>query len=67
MPWGLIAGVGAFLAVFMWKALFFVRRRHAIDDIEVTAAEQPRLFAFINRLADEVARRARIASFCRRA
>jgi Zn-dependent protease with chaperone function len=52
--WGLIAGVGAaFLAVFMWKALFFVWRRHAIDDIEVTAAEQPRLFAFINRLADE--------------
>ena len=52
--WGLIAGVGsAFLAVFMWKALFFVKHRHAIDDIEVTATEQPRLFAFINRLADE--------------
>ncbi len=52
--WGLIAGVGAaFLAVFMWKALFFVQHRQAIDDIEVTAAEQPRLFAFINRLADE--------------
>ena len=52
--WGLIAGVSAaFLAVFMWKALFFVQHRHEIDDIEVTAAEQPRLFAFINRLADE--------------
>ena len=52
--WGLIAGVGsAFLAVFMWKALFFVQHRHTIDDIEITATEQPRLFAFINRLADE--------------
>ncbi|MGH8175691.1 MAG: M48 family metallopeptidase, partial [Steroidobacter sp.] len=52
--WGLIAGVGsAFLAVFMWKALFFVQHRREIDDIEVTAAEQPRLFDFINRLADE--------------
>jgi Zn-dependent protease with chaperone function len=51
---GLIAGVGAaFLAVFMWKALFFVQTRHEVEDVEVTAAEQPRLFAFINRLADE--------------
>jgi Zn-dependent protease with chaperone function len=52
--WGLIAGLGsAFLAVFMWKALFFVKTRHELDDVEVTALEQPRLFAFINRLADE--------------
>lgn len=52
--WGLIAGgCSVFLAIFMWKALFFVQHRHEIDDIEVTAAEQPRLFAFINRLADE--------------
>lgn len=52
--WTLVAGVcSAFLAVFMWKALVFVKHRHAIDDIEVTATEQPRLFAFINRLADE--------------
>ena len=52
--WTFVAGVcSAFLAVFMWKALLFVKHRHAIDDIEVTATEQPRLFAFINRLADE--------------
>jgi Zn-dependent protease with chaperone function len=52
--WTFVAGVcSAFLAVFMWKALVFVKHRHAIDDIEVTASEQPRLFAFINRLADE--------------
>ena len=52
--WTFVAGTcSAFLAVFMWKALVFVKHRHAIDDIEVTAQDQPRLFAFINRLADE--------------
>jgi Zn-dependent protease with chaperone function len=50
----LLAGTcSAFLAIFMWKALVFVKHRYAIDDIEVTASEQPRLFEFINRLADE--------------
>ena len=43
----------AFLAVFMLKALFFVKHRYEIDDIEVTAEQQPELFAFLNRLADE--------------
>ncbi|MFL6550388.1 MAG: M48 family metallopeptidase [Povalibacter sp.] len=52
--WGFVAGASSgFLAVFMWKALFFVQHRYTIDDVEVTAEEQPRLFAFINRLADE--------------
>jgi len=52
--WTFVSGTcSAFLAVFMWKALVFVKHRHAIDDIEVTASEQPRLFDFINRLADE--------------
>ncbi len=51
---GSIAGAcSAFLAIFMCKALLFVQHRHEIDDIEVTAKDQPRLFAFINRLADE--------------
>lgn len=43
----------AFLAVFMLKALFFVKHRYEIDDIQVTEQEQPQLFAFLNRLADE--------------
>ncbi|MBL8271031.1 M48 family metallopeptidase [Steroidobacter sp.] len=52
--WSAVGGAcAAFLAIFMCKALFFVQHRHQIDDIEVTAQEQPRLFAFINRLADE--------------
>jgi Zn-dependent protease with chaperone function len=51
---GFFAGVcAAFLAVFMLKALFFIQHRYDIDDIEVTRAEQPRLFEFIDRLADE--------------
>ena len=49
----LVGGSAAFLAVFMIKALVFLRRGDAPDAIEVTAAEQPRLFAFLHRLADE--------------
>src|SRR5262245_6306825 len=51
---GFLAGVcAAFLAVFMLKALFFLQHRYEIDDIEITRAEQPALFEFIDRLADE--------------
>jgi Zn-dependent protease with chaperone function len=52
--WGWVAGgCAAFLAIFMLKALFFIQHRYDIDDIEVTRAEQPKLFEFIDRLADE--------------
>lgn len=51
----LIGGITlAFLAIFMLKAIFFVKRGEVSKDIEITAAEQPQLFAFINKLADEV-------------
>lgn len=51
---GLVAGVcAAFLAVFMLKALFFIQHRYAIEDIEIRREDQPRLFEFIDRLADE--------------
>jgi len=49
----LIGGSAAFLAVFMLKALVFLKRGGAPDAIEVTPAEQPRLFDFLHRLADE--------------
>ena len=48
-----VAVCSAFLAVFMFKALFFIQHRYAIEDIEITREEQPRLFEFIDRLADE--------------
>ncbi len=52
--WGLVAGVcAAFLAVFMLKALFFIQHRFDIQDIEITRADEPELFEFIDRLADE--------------
>jgi Zn-dependent protease with chaperone function len=52
--WGFVAALcSAFLAVFMLKALFFIQHRYEIDDIEVTRDQQPRLFDFIDRLADE--------------
>lgn len=49
----LIGASAAFLAVFMLKALFFVKRGGGLDAIEITPAEQPRLFQFLHRLADE--------------
>lgn len=49
----LVGGCAAFLALFMLKALVFVKRGSMSDDIEVTQAEQPRLFEFLYRLADE--------------
>jgi len=42
-----------FLALFMLKALFFVKRGGETDDIQITPEEEPGLFAFLNRLADE--------------
>lgn len=42
-----------FLALFMAKALVFVRRGGAPDDIELTSASQPELFAFLHKLADD--------------
>jgi len=49
-----IGGVGAgFLAVFMLKAVVFVRRGRDDAAIEIKAAEHPRLFAFLHRVADE--------------
>jgi len=53
--WSLIAGASAaLLAIFMLKALFFVQRGQGSGDLEITAAEQPVLFDFLNRLADDV-------------
>lgn len=49
-----VVGAGAaFLAIFMLKALFFWRKGGASDAVEITPAEQPRLFEFLHRLADE--------------
>jgi Zn-dependent protease with chaperone function len=49
----LVGGCAIFLAVFMLKALFFISRGGAPDAVQVTPEEQPRLFAFLYRLADE--------------
>ena len=50
----LLTGVCAgFLAVLLGKALFFVKHRFDIDMPEVTRKQEPQLFAFLDRLADE--------------
>jgi Zn-dependent protease with chaperone function len=48
-----VGGSSGFLALFMIKALFFVKKGSMSKDFEVTAATEPQLFGFLNRLADE--------------
>ncbi len=49
----LVGGCAAFLAIFMFKGLFFFQRGDTSDSLEVTPEDQPRLFAYLHRLADE--------------
>lgn len=49
----LVGGCSAFLAIIMVKSLFFSVRGGDAGNIEITANEQPRLFEFLYRLADE--------------
>ncbi|GAB3255916.1 M48 family metallopeptidase [Chitinimonas naiadis] len=50
----IVGGASAFLAVFMLKALFFIKHGGGkSDDVEVTAKDEPTLFEFLHRLADE--------------
>src|SRR5215510_9153996 len=50
---GWFVGLAAlFLAVFMLKGVFFVRRGGSANHIEITRDQQPRLFAFLDDLAD---------------
>ncbi|HTJ98178.1 MAG TPA: M48 family metallopeptidase [Bordetella sp.] len=51
-----LAGVcAAFLAIFMLKGLFFIKRGGMDRDlIEVTAGQQPQLFRFLHEIADSV-------------
>ncbi|WAS91520.1 M48 family metallopeptidase [Nannocystis punicea] len=52
------AVVAAFLAVFLGKAMFFVRSHADRGLIEITEADEPRLFAFLRRLAAETGAKA---------
>ena len=48
-------GLGSlFLSLFLLKAIFFIKRAKSSDNIEITEADQPRLFSFINQLANEI-------------
>ncbi|UPG91987.1 M48 family metalloprotease [Luteibacter aegosomaticola] len=49
-----LTGIGSlFLAAFLLKGLFFRKRRADNAGMELTRAQEPRLFAFLDRLADE--------------
>ena len=52
--WLFLGGVASgFVALFMLKAIWFVKRSNMSDLTEITKDEQPELFAFLYRLADE--------------
>ncbi|HKW10746.1 MAG TPA: M48 family metallopeptidase, partial [Gemmatimonadaceae bacterium] len=53
--WGfVVGGSAALLTVFMVKGFFFIKQGRADKyEIEVTATDQPQLFAFLRRLADD--------------
>lgn len=53
LPEWLACGGSLFLAVFLAKALLSLRKGEDDDRIELSRAEQPRLFAFLERIADE--------------
>jgi Zn-dependent protease with chaperone function len=48
----LVGGMSLLLALFLWKALFFVKSGKIGDDIEITAEGQPEVFAYVHALAD---------------
>ncbi|MGO1070276.1 M48 family metallopeptidase [Lysobacter sp. CA199] len=50
---GITGACAAFLFLFMAKALVFKRHGAADQDMELKPADQPELFAFLHRLADE--------------
>lgn len=49
-----LGAVTAFLALFLIKSLFLDRQAKRTEDVEITNVDQPRLFEFLNRLADEI-------------
>ena len=52
--WGWFAGIiAAFFAVFLAKALFFIRTAKDDSLLEITAADEPTLIAFVNQVADD--------------
>jgi Zn-dependent protease with chaperone function len=53
-PGVLVALPALFVLAFLVSGLFVVRRASAPEMIEITEADEPRLFAFVRRVADEV-------------
>ncbi|AVP99021.1 Zn-dependent protease with chaperone function [Ahniella affigens] len=49
----LLIGIAGFLVVFMAKPLFSIQRGHSGDDLELKPEDQPLLFEFLHKLADE--------------
>ena len=50
----IIAAISILLTVFMLKSLFTVRRSGDPGGVEVTPEDEPKLFEFLHKLADEI-------------
>jgi Zn-dependent protease with chaperone function len=50
----LVALLSIFLGVFMLKSIFFLNKGGKTDDFEITKSDEPVLFEFIYKLADEI-------------
>jgi Zn-dependent protease with chaperone function len=49
----LLGGIMGFLGIFMFKAFFFLNKKNESRSIEVKPEDEPELFDFIYRIADE--------------
>lgn len=50
----LVGAASLFLGIFMIKAFFFVQTKYDVKDREVKPADEPLLFDFLYKLADEI-------------
>ena len=53
LPCWIVGLSSGFLALFMIKALFFFKKGGDVQELEITAAQQPQLFDFLHQLADQ--------------
>lgn len=53
LPEWLACGGSLYLTVFLAKALFFIRKGEYADGLELTRTDEPRLFAFLDQIADD--------------
>jgi len=64
---GVAGASSAFLAIFMAKGLLFIQRSEGPRDYELKRADHPRVFRFLNAIAEEAGAPSPTVCSCRRA